>query len=38
MREGRILAQATPADLLARTGADDLESAFLAIAEDEEPR
>ena len=38
MREGRILAQATPADLLARTGADDLEAAFLAIAEDEEPR
>ena len=38
MREGRILAQTTPADLLERTGADDLEAAFLAIAEDEEPR
>lgn len=38
MREGRILAQTTPADLLERTGAGDLEAAFLAIAEDEEPR
>jgi len=33
MREGRILAQTTPDDLLASTGADDLEDAFLAIAE-----
>jgi len=33
MREGRILAQTTPDDLLASTGTDDLEDAFLAIAE-----
>ncbi|MBA3475728.1 MAG: ABC transporter ATP-binding protein [Actinobacteria bacterium] len=33
MREGRIVAAATPAELLARTGARDLESAFLALAE-----
>ena len=36
MREGRILAQTTPADLLERTGADDLEAAFLVIAEGED--
>ncbi len=36
MRDGRLLAQTTPADLLARTGADDLEAAFLVIAEGEE--
>jgi len=34
MREGRIVAAATPAELLARTGARDLESAFLALAEE----
>lgn len=33
MREGRIVAAAPPADLLAQTGARDLESAFLALAE-----
>jgi ABC-2 type transport system ATP-binding protein len=32
MREGRFLAEATPRDLLNRTGAPDLESAFLALA------
>ena len=36
MRSGKILAQTTPAELLTRTGTDDLESAFLAIAEAEE--
>ena len=35
MREGQILAQTSPEDLLARTGADDLEDAFLRIAEGE---
>jgi ABC-2 type transport system ATP-binding protein len=33
MREGRIVAAAAPADLLARTGTVDLEGAFLALAE-----
>jgi ABC-2 type transport system ATP-binding protein len=33
MREGRVVAAAAPAALLERTGADDLEQAFLAIAE-----
>jgi ABC-2 type transport system ATP-binding protein len=32
MREGRIVAQAPPADLLARTGAADLEHAFIDLA------
>ena len=32
MREGRFLAQESPARILARTGAPDLESAFLALA------
>ncbi len=32
MREGRFLAAGTPHQLLARTGAADLESAFLALA------
>jgi ABC-2 type transport system ATP-binding protein len=31
MREGRILASDTPAALLARTGADDIEGAFLTL-------
>lgn len=35
MRAGRILAQATPAELLASTATEDLESAFLTIAEAE---
>jgi ABC-2 type transport system ATP-binding protein len=33
MRDGRIVAGAPPAELLSRTGADDLEAAFLALAE-----
>jgi ABC-2 type transport system ATP-binding protein len=32
MREGRFLAEAPPAEILRRTGAADLESAFLALA------
>ncbi len=34
LREGRLLAAAAPRELLARTGAGDLESAFLALAAD----
>jgi len=34
MREGRFLAKATPAEILTRTGASDLEAAFLALVED----
>ena len=33
MREGRIVADEAPSSLLERTGADDLESAFLSVAE-----
>jgi ABC-2 type transport system ATP-binding protein len=33
MREGRILTQTTPQELLDRTGAPDLEAAFLAVAD-----
>ncbi|AXT86149.1 multidrug ABC transporter ATP-binding protein [Aeromicrobium sp. A1-2] len=33
MREGRILADATPDELRAQTGEDDLEQAFLSLAE-----
>jgi ABC-2 type transport system ATP-binding protein len=33
LREGRIVAADTPAELLRRTGVDDLEAAFLALAE-----
>jgi ABC-2 type transport system ATP-binding protein len=33
MREGHVVAAATPADLLARTGTHDLEAAFLALVE-----
>lgn len=33
VREGRILADATPVELLARTGAEDVEGAFLALVE-----
>jgi ABC-2 type transport system ATP-binding protein len=33
MREGRIVASGPPADLLARTSTGDIESAFLALAE-----
>ena len=32
MREGRFLAEAPPAEILAQTGTSDLESAFLALA------
>jgi ABC-2 type transport system ATP-binding protein len=32
MREGRFLAEATPRQILARTGASDLEEAFLRLA------
>jgi ABC-2 type transport system ATP-binding protein len=35
MREGRIVATATPDELLQRTGAPDLDAAFLALAEGE---
>jgi ABC-2 type transport system ATP-binding protein len=34
VRDGRILAQATPAGLTRRTGTDDLEHAFLRLVED----
>jgi ABC-2 type transport system ATP-binding protein len=33
VRDGRIVAAETPAELRARTGEDDLETAFLAVAE-----
>lgn len=33
LREGRVIAQASPARLLEQTGAGDLEGAFLALAE-----
>ena len=33
LREGRLLAQATPAELRARTGIDDLDGAFLQLLE-----
>ena len=33
IREGRLLAQATPADLRAQTGAQDLDAAFLRLIE-----
>ena len=36
LREGRLLADETPGDLLARTGAADVESAFLSLIEKEE--
>ncbi len=37
MRTGRFLAQAPPERILARTGAPDLESAFLALATSQAP-
>ena len=37
MREGKFLAAATPQQMLARTGAADLESAFLSLASRSEP-
>ena len=33
LRDGRLLAAETPAELLARTGADDLDAAFLRLVE-----
>jgi len=36
MRDGKLIADETPAALLERTGAADVESAFLAIVEDKE--
>jgi ABC-2 type transport system ATP-binding protein len=33
LRDGRVLAQATPAELAKRTGADDLDQAFLRLIE-----
>ncbi len=33
MRDGRIVAVASPAELLRKTGARDLEAAFLSLAE-----
>jgi ABC-2 type transport system ATP-binding protein len=35
LRDGRLLAQATPAELLARTGADRLDEAFLRLIEED---
>ncbi len=35
LREGRLVAAAPPAELLARTGADNLNDAFLRLVEDE---
>jgi ABC-2 type transport system ATP-binding protein len=37
LREGRLLAHATPAELRQRTGAESLEDAFLRLVEAEEP-
>jgi ABC-2 type transport system ATP-binding protein len=37
MREGRIVASASPAALRERTGKDDIEQAFMALAEGEVP-
>jgi ABC-2 type transport system ATP-binding protein len=34
VRDGRILAQATPAELTQRTGTEDLERAFLRLVEE----
>lgn len=34
VRDGRVLAQATPAELTRRTGTDDLEQAFLRLVEE----
>jgi ABC-2 type transport system ATP-binding protein len=36
VREGRIIADDTPARLLERTGTDDVEHAFLSIVEEDE--
>jgi ABC-2 type transport system ATP-binding protein len=34
LREGQLLAQAAPHELRARTGAEDLEEAFLRLVEE----
>jgi ABC-2 type transport system ATP-binding protein len=36
LREGRVLARSTPAELLASTGRDELDAAFLALVEGDE--
>ncbi len=38
MDEGRVLATGSPAELLGRTGSDDLESAFIALLPEEKRR
>jgi len=38
LREGRVLALDSPAAFLERTGADDLEGAFLALLAEDDPR
>ena len=38
MREGRLLARESPAELRARTGEQDLEAAFLALIRAEEAK
>jgi ABC-2 type transport system ATP-binding protein len=38
MRDGRLLADETPAALLERTGAADVEAAFLSLVEQDEPQ
>jgi ABC-2 type transport system ATP-binding protein len=35
MREGRLVADTTPAELRARTGEEEMESAFLRLVEEE---
>jgi len=37
LRDGRLLAQATPAELRARTGAEQLDEAFLRLVDEEAP-
>ena len=37
LRDGRLVAAVTPADLRQRTGLDDLEAAFLSLAEERAP-
>jgi ABC-2 type transport system ATP-binding protein len=37
MRDGRVIAAATPQELRERTGAGDVEGAFLALVEKEVP-
>jgi ABC-2 type transport system ATP-binding protein len=37
MREGHILADDSPDELLARTGSEDIENAFLSLVEQADP-